>query len=114
MGAASSRSASLLVGARRAVPLLFGARTRSPTLWRRVLDRVGRLPGSLLDRALVPTPHHHHPDHHRQPASPPLHRDLLLLKRCAFQPTRTCYLGNNRMRSRPTCSTPLLSRNASR
>src|SRR3989442_15142930 len=71
-GARSTRSASFLVGARRAVPLLFGDRTRSPTLWRRVLDRVGRLPSSLLQRALHSTPHHHH-----QPASPPLHRVLL-------------------------------------
>src|SRR5438128_11965847 len=71
-GARSTRSASFLVGARRAVSLLFGDRTRSPTLWRRVLDRVGRLPGSLLQRALNSTPHYH-----RQPASPSLHRALL-------------------------------------
>src|SRR5207245_3145092 len=32
MGARSTRSASFLVGARRAVPLLFGDMTRSPTL----------------------------------------------------------------------------------
>src|SRR3989442_5831952 len=67
-GARSTRSASFLVGARRAVPLLFGDRTRSPTLWRRVLDLVSRLPRGLLQRALDSTPHHHRPDHHRQPA----------------------------------------------
>src|SRR2546426_1169594 len=75
-GARSTRSASFLVGARRAVPLLFGDRTRSPTLWHRVLDLVSRLPRGLLQRALDPTPHHLRPEHHRQPASPPLHRAL--------------------------------------
>src|SRR5438093_2465863 len=44
----------------------------SSRLRRRVLDRVGRLPGSLLQPALHSIPHHHHhPDHHRKPASPP-------------------------------------------
>ena len=71
-GARSTRSASFLVGARRAVPLLFGDRTRSPTLWHRVLDLVSRLPRGLLQGALDPTPHHL-----RQPASPPLHRAIL-------------------------------------
>src|SRR5438445_5592958 len=56
-------------------------------------------------RRLLPTPDntgHHHPNHHRKPASPPLHRNLLLEKvACPLFSTTHFIVSTTRNRALP-------------